>query len=200
MTQKVSFDAAWPKIDAVPGWLSPGQERCLFDLVNRLPNDARILEVGCFLGRSTASMGSACLGTNRQIVCIDTFEGNDNDFVKGNNEVAWEGDDFFSAFDANIRGAGVRKHVLPLRGLSTYFAKSWCEPLDMLFIDAGHQFDDVLLDFETYAPFVKPGGIVAMHDITPGWPDCYKVWHEHAAPTLTDHGNSGSLAYGVQKG
>ena len=37
------FNSAWPAIDAIPGWLSPGQERCLFDVVARLPDEARIL-------------------------------------------------------------------------------------------------------------------------------------------------------------
>jgi predicted O-methyltransferase YrrM len=38
-------------------------------------------------------------------------------------------------------------------------------PLDFLFIDGDHSYDGVRADFETYAPLVRSGGIVAFHDI-----------------------------------
>lgn len=41
-------------------------------------------------------------------------------------------------------------------------------PLDLLFIDGDHAYDGVRSDFEMYAPFVRPGGLVAFHDIVPG--------------------------------
>jgi predicted O-methyltransferase YrrM len=34
-----------------------------------------------------------------------------------------------------------------------------------LFIDGDHSYDGVRQDFEMYAPLVRPGGLVAMHDI-----------------------------------
>ena len=51
------------------------------------------------------------------------------------------------------------------------------DPLDFLFIDGDHGYDGVRQDFEAYAPLVRPGGLVAFHDIaelageaTPGGP------------------------------
>lgn len=40
--------------------------------------------------------------------------------------------------------------------------------LDCLFIDGDHRYDGVKLDFEMYSPLVKPGGVIAFHDIVPG--------------------------------
>lgn len=37
--------------------------------------------------------------------------------------------------------------------------------LDLLFIDGDHTYEGVKLDFQMYSSFVKPGGIVAFHDI-----------------------------------
>jgi hypothetical protein len=37
--------------------------------------------------------------------------------------------------------------------------------LDFLFIDGDHTYEGVKRDFELYSPFVKKGGIIAMHDI-----------------------------------
>ena len=38
-------------------------------------------------------------------------------------------------------------------------------PLDLLFIDGDHTYEGVKRDFEMYSPMVRPGGIVAFHDI-----------------------------------
>ena len=38
-------------------------------------------------------------------------------------------------------------------------------PLDLLFIDGDHSYDGVKRDFELYSPLVRPGGLVALHDI-----------------------------------
>ena len=37
--------------------------------------------------------------------------------------------------------------------------------IDFLFIDGDHSYDGVRLDFEFYSPFIKPGGMIAFHDI-----------------------------------
>ena len=39
------------------------------------------------------------------------------------------------------------------------------QSLDVLFIDGDHTYDGVKSDFLMYAPLVRPGGIVAFHDI-----------------------------------
>jgi cephalosporin hydroxylase len=38
-------------------------------------------------------------------------------------------------------------------------------PIDVLWIDADHSYDGVKQDLEMYAPLVRPGGIVALHDV-----------------------------------
>jgi len=37
--------------------------------------------------------------------------------------------------------------------------------LDLLFIDGDHTYDGVRKDFELYHPLVRPGGLVAFHDV-----------------------------------
>jgi predicted O-methyltransferase YrrM len=41
-------------------------------------------------------------------------------------------------------------------------------PLDVLFIDADKSYDGVSAHFSMYSPLVRPGGLVAFHDIWPG--------------------------------
>src|SRR5205085_9029904 len=40
-------------------------------------------------------------------------------------------------------------------------------PVDVLFIDGDHRYEGVKADFEAYSPLVRPGGLVAFHDIVP---------------------------------
>ena len=41
------------------------------------------------------------------------------------------------------------------------------EPVDFLFIDGDHSYEGVRSDYELYSPLVRPGGIIAFHDIAP---------------------------------
>jgi len=40
--------------------------------------------------------------------------------------------------------------------------------LDLLFIDGDHRYEGVKTDFASYAPLVRAGGLIALHDIVPG--------------------------------
>jgi cephalosporin hydroxylase len=52
--------------------------------------------------------------------------------------------------------------------------------LDLLFIDGDHTYVGVRADFEMYSPFVRPGGIVAFHDIAvqPLPDEVVRLWNE----------------------
>jgi len=39
--------------------------------------------------------------------------------------------------------------------------------VDFLFLDGDHRYEAVRRDFELYAPLVRPGGLVAFHDVSP---------------------------------
>ncbi len=56
------------------------------------------------------------------------------------------------------------------------------ELLDFLFIDGDHTYEGVKADFEMYSPLVRPGGLVAFHDIldrpqVPGL-EVHRFWAE----------------------
>jgi cephalosporin hydroxylase len=52
--------------------------------------------------------------------------------------------------------------------------------LDVLFIDGDHTYAGVRADFDMYAPLVRPGGIVAFHDIAvqPLPNEVVRLWNE----------------------
>lgn len=54
--------------------------------------------------------------------------------------------------------------------------------IDFLFIDGDHSYQGVKRDYETYAPLVRDGGIIAFHDILPSPPslgmEVWRFWQE----------------------
>jgi glycosyltransferase involved in cell wall biosynthesis len=49
--------------------------------------------------------------------------------------------------------------------------------LDFLFIDGGHDYETVKADYQNYSPLVRPGGVIAFHDIQ-GIADVNRFWNE----------------------
>jgi predicted O-methyltransferase YrrM len=105
--QPVSYTTIQSAVEAIEGFMVPGQEEYLFNKVKSLPNDAVIVEIGSYKGRSTVAMSYACIGTNRKIYCIDTWDGNDRDFSDRN---------LFDIWQENIEKNGLSQYVVPLRG------------------------------------------------------------------------------------
>jgi hypothetical protein len=75
-----SYVSVKSAVESVEGLMCPGQEEFLFNKVKLLSEDAVIVEIGSYKGRSTLAMAYACKGTNRKIYCIDTWDGNNSDF------------------------------------------------------------------------------------------------------------------------
>lgn len=185
-----TYDDIAPAVERIDGYLVPGQERFLFDKVMSLPNDAAILEVGSYLGRSTAAMAFACAGTQRHIYCIDTFFGNEGPMGKT--------EDFLDTWQANLRQYDLERYVTALPGYSYEVLPNWNgkPKVDFAFLDGSHEYRDVLRDLEMTYPLVKTEGWIALHDVEPGWPGPWRVWRQSAMPVLTSHQYSSSLACG----
>lgn len=56
------------------------------------------------------------------------------------------------------------------------------QPIDFLFIDADHRYPGVKRDYELYSDQVRPGGLIAFHDIRPNQYDetiqVHRLWEE----------------------
>ena len=187
-----SYQIIQPAVEAIEGFMVPGQEEYLFKKVKSLPTDAVIVEIGSYKGRSTVAMAYACLGTNRKIYCIDTWDGNESDFSERN---------FFEIWQQNVHNNNLQQYVEPLRGYSHDILHRLSEltngkKIDFIFIDGSHKYVDVLKDFELSYPLVKEGGWIAFHDVISTWPGPDKVWHEIAKWQLVHHEYSSTLACG----
>lgn len=63
-------------------------------------------------------------------------------------------------------------------------------PVDLLFIDGDHTMAGALADWRMYAPLVRPGGLVLVHDIEcEGEPEVRPAWERMAAEVI-EHGGT----------
>lgn len=193
--QPVSYTTIQSAVEAIKGFMVPGQEEYLFNKVKSLPNDAVVVEIGSYKGRSTVAMAYACIGTSIKIYSIDTWDGNDIDFSDRT---------LFDIWQQNLQKNGLYKYVFPLQGASHQVLSQWleltnAEKFDFIFIDGSHQFLDVLKDFEQSFPLVKEDGWIAFHDVVPTCPGSERVWHNIAKHCLVNHEYSSTLACGQKK-
>ena len=182
---------AWPLIDSVPGLLYGMEERWLFDAAWSLPRSANMVEVGSFKGRSTCCLAFGCTGTNKHVYAVDTFDGNSWDFAERG---------FLEDFRQNVSRCGLSRYVTPLVGSSNEVGKEWNKPIDLLFIDGSHRYEDVLSDFYAFFPHVAEGGIVAFHDVSEHWPEVLKAWHEVIKGQLSEVGYFNFIGFGRKPG
>lgn len=180
------------RIERIEGLLIPGyiQEKWLFETAQDLPDGASILEIGSYKGRSTCCLGFGCLGTNKHVYSIDTFCGNDTDFIRDHS--------FYEEWLLSIASCGLLDYITPLTGFSSAFYGKWTKPIHLLFMDGSHQQRDVINDFEAFFPHVVSGGIVSLHDVTEGWPGPYEAWHRHISSHLRCVAYCRSIGFGLK--
>jgi predicted O-methyltransferase YrrM len=53
------------------------------------------------------------------------------------------------------------------------------ESVDFLYIDANHEFDAVMKDYEAWIPMVAPDGVILFHDINPTHPGTWEYYNVH---------------------
>jgi glycosyltransferase involved in cell wall biosynthesis/ADP-heptose:LPS heptosyltransferase/radical SAM superfamily enzyme YgiQ (UPF0313 family)/predicted O-methyltransferase YrrM/2-polyprenyl-3-methyl-5-hydroxy-6-metoxy-1,4-benzoquinol methylase len=177
----VSYELIREKINKVTGFLVQDDERFLFEVAKSLPDDATIVEIGSYKGRSTCCLAYACLGTRKKVYSIDICFANATGFAE------WK---------ENVGRNGLLDYVTPIAGNSKNIATQWDKGIDFIFIDGSHSYLPVLSDFIGFYPWVKDNGVIAFHDVGPGFTGPMRVWQENAKPLLYDTGLCGGIAFG----
>lgn len=174
-TTHLSWKDLWSSgryIDIIDGWFN--YRPFYTDIaLNNLPEDAIIYEVGGWLGKSTIGMSLINERLNRDylIYCVDTWEGSDeNDHREMIQDLNSVGTNLEGHFKLNVELFGA-KNIIPLKMTSEEASKSVEDAsLDMVIIDASHEYDDVTKDIGLWLPKVKKGGILAGDDYSELWP------------------------------
>jgi predicted O-methyltransferase YrrM len=141
---------------AVPTHMTAAERLALLQAALNLQPGFSIVEIGSYLGASTAFMAYAASTKGGTVHAIDTWQ---------NESMGGEGlRDTFAEFHANTLPFA---HFIQMhRGRSVDIAKKEAPiPCDMLFIDGDHHLEAVIADLRDWLPSLRPGGLLAMHDI-----------------------------------
>ena len=152
------------KAKAIKGWMGDTE---LSWLATQAATHHRIVEVGCWLGRSTRALAD---NTPGQVIAVDHWEGPSDPKIKA--ECGWQEGDW-ERFVENCDDLIKRAKVIPFRLPSLEAAELFHRTervVDMVFIDADHDYKNVYQDICAWWPLVEKGGLLAGHDYSLEWP------------------------------
>ena len=175
--------------NGIDGWMTFEELQWLNTMAK---NHNSIAELGSWKGRSTHALASSCKGT---ITAIDTWEGS-SDVNDSTNWVAKQ-EDIFATFKNNTKQFN---NIITNRNKGNDAAKNYADKsFDVVFIDAGHTYDEVKDDIKAWLPKAKM--ILCGHDYLPntwmgvitavdekfGKPDglAYSIWYKYLVPKVS---------------
>jgi len=155
------------------------------DVAKKFPNGSKLVEVGVWKGTSVAYLAVELINQNKNVIidCIDTFEGTEDD-GHFNDPIVAEGK-LYEHFISNMEP--VKNMINPIKMASLEASKLYEDnSIDFLFIDASHDYENVLADIKTWYPKVKTGGIISGHDYSWG-PGVRQAVDEFFEPIKSTH-------------
>src|SRR4249920_1799043 len=141
---------------SVEGMVSDAEAAKLMVLAAGVPEDACIVEVGSYRGRSTCALAVGADGA--RVYAIEPHES----FAGGLGGAF--GPPARRAFFENLLRVGVVEKVRLVNLSAEVVCKGWTLPIGLLWIDGDHSEEGVRRDFGAFEPFLRPGGVVAFHD------------------------------------
>lgn len=139
----------------IQGWMRPEELHWLSEQGKQY---RRIVELGCWKGRSTVALAQH----GALVIAVDTFQGVPND---PRINAKWYSDaaNVFAEFIDNVS----HLKVSALQGTTldqVQFIRDAYTPIDMVFIDADHRYEAVKADILAYRPLLEHNGLLCGHD------------------------------------
>jgi predicted O-methyltransferase YrrM len=154
---------------SIDGWLEVDEAIALYELARLLPEENAVaVEIGSWQGKSSVCIGRGLLGKRSpRLVCIDPFDASGDQESTGEygDRAARVDNQLRASFERNLARAGVLDLVEVRQGLSHEVAATFAGGIDLLFLDGDHGYEAVLRDYGDWAPKIRPGGCLAMHDV-----------------------------------
>lgn len=177
-----------------------------------------LLEVGSWCGESALAIATGCLWAAEELLyinprshlfCVDHFQGSPHDFsgdvaqytgpmperlcqvaatqINRDPRICCE----ICRYASTEAVPWVAKRILELAPPDR-LGEDGRPLLDFIYLDAGHTYDEVLLDLRTWVPLLRPGGILCGHDYWKVFPGVIEAVDEFChrelgvAPLLLD--------------
>lgn len=157
----------------IPGWFD---YQALYDAaVAGAEDGATFVEIGCWLGKSTAYLAQKIKESGKKIkfYAVDHGFGSPggDDYVLHDPVLKAFGGNVIGKMLSNLRDCDVLDYVTVIAGSSLYASRLFSTgELDFVFIDAAHDPASVKQDLEVWWPKIKVGGgVMSGHDYDGCW-------------------------------
>jgi predicted O-methyltransferase YrrM len=153
----------------IDGWFN---HQAAYDyLLSKVPEGGSFVELGAWLGKSSAYLCDKAHGIN--VTIVDSFKGT-AEYIDSYYKLA-KTKDIYKLFLENM---GERKFKA-IKATSKTAAKKFAnESLDVVFIDLDHSYEAVKEDIKLWLPKVKKGGYIAGDDYHENWKGVIKAVDE----------------------
>jgi predicted O-methyltransferase YrrM len=144
----------------IEGWMADSE---LLWLAEQASQHQKIVEIGSWKGRSTRALAD---NTSGIVYAVDTWKGSDEtrELLTGRPE-QWLVNEFWHNM------VGVENNVRAVQATSLDAAEMFQGvKLDMVFIDAAHDYESVKSDILAWLPLLVSGGLFCGHDYQRNWP------------------------------
>ena len=186
--------------EAADGFMPTDEGLALHAAAARYAAVGPVLEIGSYCGKSTIFLAAA----GGPVITVDHHRGSEE------HQPGWEYHDpslvdpgtgrldTLPRLRATLAAAGIEDQVVVIVGRSAQLARLWRLPLGLVFIDGGHTDAAAVTDYESWAPWVAPGGALAIHDVFPdpadGGQAPYRIYQRAlASGAFTEVPGQGSL-------
>lgn len=163
------------ELDVLPvgGFLNGAEFALLHELASQCPENGVIVELGSYQGKSTLSLAKGAQIANARMWAIDPHP-----------ELQVTNDTLYGMHDqvALLRNLLTYEvaHIVRVITMASYeIVKAWTLPIDLLWIDGSHDYEDVKRDLVEWSPHVI--GKIAMHDTSGNWPGVSQALSEFVA-------------------
>lgn len=173
MKRRGKFQSQWiyPKVGnklldtvrAIPGWLGGNEILTLNDYslkaISNLKDNEFLVEIGSFMGRSTATIALACKSLEKgKLLAIDPHQ---NTYTHETCNVS----NSLNVLKKKLRTLGLTKYVKIIKENShEAFEKYQDIGTKLVFIDGSHYYGDVKRDYLTWGKTLLPEGYLLLHD------------------------------------
>jgi predicted O-methyltransferase YrrM len=159
--------------ESARGFMPPAEGMALHETAAAYAGVGPIAEIGTYCGKSTIYLAAAARAAGQLVLTVDHHRGSEE------NQPGWEYHDAelvdpatgrldtLPHFRSTLAATGLERHVIAIVGASADVSRLWRTQLGMLFIDGGHTDAAAVADYEGWAPWVAPGGALAIHDVFP---------------------------------
>ena len=145
------------EVNKIDGWLCNWQIPIMWSIFSTL--EGKAVEVGCWKGRATSAFKFGIPKDQFQLYCVDPFLGSTE------HKEDLQGGSTRGDFEKNLRDRGILDSIVVIEKYSKDASMDFEDnSLDLVFIDAEHDYDNVKLDIQSWTPKLKSGAIICGHD------------------------------------